>query len=92
MYINNKGEYEMTIVLNEEQSDVTVAEISLSEVEKPRQERIYKINSAMKDGVQYVGKSVLTPLADREYCFQATIKGQTYIVTQRKDRGYLIIS
>lgn len=82
----------MTVVLNEEQSNVITTEVSLPEKEEPKKERVYKINSAMKDGVQYVGKSVLTPLSDREHCFEATIKGQKYIVTQRKNRGYLIVS
>lgn len=82
----------MTVVLNQEQSNVTITEVPLSEKEEPKKERVYKINSAMKEGVQYIGKSVLTPLADREHCFEAIINGQKYIVTQRKDRGYLIIS
>lgn len=75
-------------------NEILNQEIDLAELEekKPKQERIYRVNSAMKDNVQYVGKSVLIPLSDREHCFGAVIRGQKYIVTKRKNRGYLIIS
>lgn len=73
-------------------NEVLNGEITLSDEEEPKKERVYKINSAMKDGVQYIGKSVLIPLSDREHCFEAIIKEQKYIVTKRKSRGYLIIS
>lgn len=102
--ILNKGDHKVIIGVDEQapfskedmvkSNEMLTKEISLDEIKSvpPKQERVYRINTSMKDGVQYIGKSILTPLTDREHCFTAIVKGQSYIVTARKERGFLIIS